>query len=142
MKKLVLILALSLGLATVAFSQSQYIGGRSGGYGGELSYQKDLNSSGRLEADLGWSYSYLGLTGLYQWVKPIGGVQGLEWFYGGGATVGFGSGLYLGVAGNIGIDYNFSFPLQIGLDYRPTLFILPSISGGWTGYAFSARYRF
>ena len=142
MKKLVLILALSLGLATVAFSQSQYIGLR-GGYGfSEISYQKDLSSTGRIEADLGYSYSYLGISGLYQVVNPISSVTGLDWFYGGGAMVAFSPSLNLGVAGNIGVDYNFSFPLQIALDYRPTFLFLNSAGFQYSGVAFSARYRF
>ena len=144
MKKLLLIVSLMIGIASVTQAQSQYIGAR-GGNGGELSYQKELSSTNRIEADLGYYYYYgINLTGVYQWVKPIPGVEGLEWFYGGGATISLASyynSFDLGLAGNIGIDYNFSFPLQIGLDYRPAIMFLGS-GFNYQGYAFSARWRF
>ena len=49
--------------------------GDSDGFGAEISYQKSLGRSNRLEVDLGWrdsrDFDAFKLTGLYQWVRPI-----------------------------------------------------------------------
>jgi len=141
MKKWGLIIGL-LSIFSLTFAQSNTIGIR-GGWGGEISYQKDFSSANRIELDLGWNSQYLGLTGLYHFVNQLE-FDGLAWFYGLGGTVGFvdNGPFKVGVSGNIGVEYNFSFPLQIALDYRPTLYVVPTITPGWTGFAFSARYRF
>lgn len=141
MKKWGLIIGL-LSIFSLTFAQSNTIGIR-GGWGGEISYQKDFSSTNRIELDLGWNSQYLGLTGLYHFVNPLE-FDGLAWFYGLGGTVGLVNNepFRVGISGDIGIEYNFSFPLQIALDYRPTFYFISSNPFGWTGVAFSARYRF
>ena len=47
----------------------------------------------------------------------------------------------LGVVGQIGMEYNFSLPLSLSLDWRPGI----SLTGGgfgWQGFALGIRYRF
>ena len=42
-----------------------------------------------------------------------------------------------------GIEYNFDFPLQLSLDWRPGLYLVPGdLHLGWDGVALSARWRF
>ena len=64
--------------------------GDSDGFGAEISYQKSITSSNRIEVDLGWrdsrNYSAFKLAGLYQWVRPIEG--GFNWYYGVGGGLG------------------------------------------------------
>lgn len=140
MKKLILSAFMLLGLVFSAQSQdisNNAIGLRLGdndGFGGEISYQKGLKSNNRLEFDLGWRSSKhvdaFKLAGLYQWVWNIDG--GFNWYAGFGGGIGSwsydyqgntDSGIMLFAAGDLGIEYNFDFPLQLSLDIRPELYI-------------------
>src|SRR5215469_7771180 len=49
-----------------------------------------------------------GLGGLYERHLQIGGIESLNWFFGGGAYLGFQNSLvYTGPMGIVGIDYKF-----------------------------------
>lgn len=143
MKKLVLLAAFTFG--AVFFSQTNAqtisenaIGLRIGGgnsYGAEVSYQRAIGGdNNRLELDLGWrndsNYDAIKLVGLYQWVWNIEG--GFNWYVGAGAGLGsyddnrrndidYNDGLFALIAGDIGIEYNFDFPLLLSLDFRPEI---------------------
>ncbi|SFW49204.1 hypothetical protein [Cellulophaga fucicola] len=102
--------------------------GDNDGFGGEISYQRHLSDNNRLEFDLGWRDSNnvdaFKLVGLYQWVMPLDG--NFNWFVGAGAGLGSfdtgeNDGTFALVAGDIGIEYNFDFPLILSLDMRPEL---------------------
>jgi len=108
--------------------------GDSDGFGAEISYQKSLSTSNRVEVDLGWrdsrNFSAFKLAGLYQWVRPIEG--DFNWYYGVGGGLGSADfpnfpnrddvgGLFIFGAGNIGVEYDFDIPLLISLDFRPEL---------------------
>src|SRR5690606_22060575 len=118
------------------------IGIRFGGYdsfGGEISYQQMLGSGNRLELDLGIrsnaSFNGFNINGIYQWVMPIEG--NFNWYVGPGLEVGSwsyrndfpgddNSGFWVGIAGQIGIEYDFNIPLQLSFDWRPSFgFINP-----------------
>ena len=163
MKKVILSAFMLLGLAFSAQAQDiskNALGLRLGdndGFGGELSYQRGLGDNNRLELDLGWRNSKhvdaFKLTGLYQWVWNIDG--GLNWYAGVGGGVGsynrdyydnrdYNNGVFAFAAGDIGLEYNFDFPLLISLDFRPEF-------GGNGGYyknnygsdvALALRYQF
>ncbi|MFT6923263.1 MAG: hypothetical protein ACJA1C_002273 [Crocinitomicaceae bacterium] len=136
------------------------------GSGGEVSYQHGIGESNRLELDLGWrgrnngfigngngngnDYNYLYVAGIYHWNFNI--TEGLNWFVGPGAIVGFYNdryddsydGISIGLGGQIGIEYDFNdlgAPILLGLDTRP---MWSFINGGGAGYgaAFSIRYTF
>jgi len=66
---------------------------------------------------------------------------GLNWYAGLGATVGtYSPDFGIGLVGQIGLEYNFNIPLQISLDWRPTLF--NSYYTYYGGNGLSIRYRF
>lgn len=107
--------------------------GDNDGFGGEISYQRKLASDNRLELDLGWRNSNyvdaIKLAGLYQWVWRIEG--GFHWYAGIGGGLGSwtydrnsnnDNGTFVFVAGDLGIEYDFDFPLQLSLDFRPELY--------------------
>jgi len=130
--------------------------GSNRGFGTEVSYQMKLNPENRAEFNLGWrssnDISALKLNGLYQWVWIL--EQDFNWYAGVGGGIGTFStntsvnnnsnnGTFLYIAGNIGIEYNFDFPLQASLDLRPEF--------GGNGYfqnnygsdfALGVRYKF
>ncbi len=139
MKKIILSAFMLIGLAFATQAQDiskNALGLRLGdndGFGGEVSYQRGLGDNNRLELDLGWRNSKhvdaMKLVGLYQWVWNID--QGFNWYAGVGGGVGtwkydkkYGDndGTILLAAGDIGIEYNFDFPLQVSLDLRPEFY--------------------
>jgi hypothetical protein len=87
--------------------------------------------------------SRFGIGGLYE-INKVTTVSGLNWFYGGGAYVGFEDGnTYLGPTGIIGLDYKFpSIPLNLSLDWKPELDFIPSINFVPDAFALSARFTF
>ncbi len=150
-KKLVLFLFAALSSAVLVAQTEKAIGVRFGA-GGEVSYQHPLGDNNRVELDLGLSQQSFGLNGIYHWVNDLSDwTEGMSWYYGPGATVGYtnattlhASGLALGLVGQVGLEYKFEFPLQLSIDYRPTFYLMrPAGSGGYyTDLCLSARYRF
>lgn len=124
-------------------------------YGTEISYQYALSDLNRLEFDLGMGSSSLyntwGLAGIYQWVWNID--KGIDWYAGAGGRIGSwnwnskytgtdNSGIFLSVAGNIGIEYTFPIGIQLSLDLRPELGLINHGDSSNNSIALSARYRF
>jgi len=126
------------------------------GFGAEISYQRRLTPINRLEFDLGWRNSdevdAIKLAGMYQWIWNID--KGLNWYAGAGGGIGSwrysnegesNNGTFVFISGNLGIEYQFDFPLQLTLDVRPEIYLL---SGDYreTNFgpdlALGIRYRF
>lgn len=65
-------------------------------------------------------------TGLYEIHGDISDVEGLKWYIGPGAHIGFyntkyGDGGFIGIDGVIGLDYKFTgAPINISLDWQPS----------------------
>ena len=162
MKKVIVLTVLFVG--AVLSSQAQEISknsiglrlGDNDGFGAEISYQRRLTPINRLEFDLGWRNSdevdAIKLAGMYQWVWNID--KGLNWYAGAGGGIGSWSysnegdsnnGSFVLMSGNLGIEYQFDFPLQLTLDVRPEIYLL---SGDYreTNFgpdlALGIRYRF
>src|SRR6478735_7928298 len=141
MKKYILVAFMLFGLIISAQAQNfskNALGFRLGsndGFGTEISYQARLSSKNRLELDLGWRNQThednLKATAVYQWVNKIDG--GLNWYAGIGGGSGSwkyndehgytDSGTFGFFAGDLGLEYNFDFPLQLSLDIRPELYL-------------------
>ncbi|WP_300437576.1 hypothetical protein [Christiangramia sp.] len=143
MKKLVVLVAFTIGAVFFSDLKAQNISqnalglriGGGNGYGAEISYQRATGgNNNRLEFDLGWRndshYDAIKLVGLYQWVWNIEG--GFNWYAGAGAGLGNydhnhnhdhgdDDGIFALIAGDIGIEYNFDFPLLLSLDFRPEI---------------------
>ena|SRR6478752_3961502 len=85
--------------------------------------------------------SKFGIGALIEIHKPLN-VEGLRWFYGGGAYVGFEDGdTFLGPTGVIGLDYKFATaPINLSLDWKPELDIMPDIN--FVPDAFGLTVRF
>ena len=83
-----------------------------------------------------------GIGGLYEVHRALNATAGLKWLYGAGAYVGFQSGdTYLGPTGIVGLDYKFDrVPLNLTLDWKPELDILPKINFVPNAFALSARF--
>lgn len=146
------------GFATFSYAQDisdNAIGlrlGDSDGFGAEISYQRALGDNNRLEVDLGWrsgdAFDGFKLAGLYQWVWVLDG--DFNWYAGVGGGVGSYSfensaiddETFIFAAGDIGIEYNFDFPLQLSLDFRPELGFGDYSDDLDFDIALGVRYRF
>ena len=154
MKKVILVAALVLGVATAAIAQPRAVGLRMG-YGAEASYQHTIGKTNFIEADLGLgilgqkdstSTASLNVAATYNWMlaQPQWTDRG-EWgFYAGaGAALAVGNQFNIGVAGQVGLEYTFWFPLQLSVDIRPQLGLVGGSFNIWGWYPhLSARYRF
>ncbi len=115
--------------------------GESDGFGAALSYQKSIGRYNRLELDLGYQdsreFNAAKLTALFQSVHEI--AANFNWYYGFGGGVGTADfapvflvgnpetpveregGLFALVAGNVGVEVNFDFPILLSFDIKPEL---------------------
>lgn len=144
--KTIIIFFFSLFISCAVFSQdierihrvglrSVYQNNQNGDWGAEFSYQVYLKGIRRIEADFGFvnsiEWDLFQFTGIYQWMLVRKG--GFSFYTGPGlgfgyANYGYGEDKFYSVlAANVGIDYTFKIPLQIGLDWRPEYSILNEI---------------
>ena len=150
MKKIILIAAVIFGFSVAAAAQPRAVGLRLG-YGAEATYQHTLGQN-FLEANLGLGgFNGLNVAATYNWMlaQPSWTNRG-EWgvYAGPGAALGLGFGdasyFNVGVAGQVGLEYTFWFPLQLSIDFRQMLgysmgagrFYAPSSIGLGVRYSF------
>lgn len=130
--------------------------GDNDGFGTEVNYQRALGDTNRLELGLGWrdaaNFNAYRLAGIYQWVWNLKG--NLNWYAGVGAAIGSfdfdsnsgyedDSSLFANAAGNIGIEYDFNFPLILSLDFRPEIGLVNDVDDSFEfDLALGIRYQF
>jgi hypothetical protein len=87
------------------------------------------------------------ITGLYEFYFDIKGVDGLRWYVGPGAHIGFyddwrynnknyKGGSYFGIDGVLGLDYKFAnAPINLSIDWQPSVEFGygPGFTGNWGG---------
>lgn len=96
-------------------------------------------SSNRLHATADFVSSGVGLTALYDWQFPF--AEGFMFYPGVGASTYLGNTFTLGITGDVGVEYQFPFPLTLGIDFRPTINIVGNSDFG-AGWGLNARWRF
>jgi hypothetical protein len=102
-----------------------------------------MNDRDALEGLLSFGTRF-GIGGLLERHNLIGNTPAFTWFYGGGAYIGFqDKNTYLGPTGVIGLDYKFKdAPLNLSLDWKPELDIIPAINFVPDAFGLSARFTF
>ena len=102
-----------------------------------------LNESNAVEGLVSFGDRF-GIGGLYERHQLIGATPALTWFYGGGAYLGFQSGkTWLGPTGVAGLDYKFqNAPINLSLDWKPELDLIPAINFVPDAFALTARFVF
>ena len=158
MKKTIIIIAVMLGFAFAASAQPKAIGGRLG-YGIEASYQHTLGAPHFLELNAGiFGLNHVGFrfTGLYNFVfaQPNWTPRGSwAWYAGPGVSLGTAhyndknGQFFAGIAGQLGLEYEFWFPLQLSVDLRPQFgfcdkkFYMDGVTYGFVP-TLSVRYAF
>jgi len=173
MKKSLVIALFALACGTMAYAQPRSIGANLGANFG-VSYQHGFGDSNMLDVAIfcpwaaGNAYQYggntWGLGGIvtYDWIDPFGtSVPWNEkgewhWYMGVGGSGGIynfnAPSWFVGAAGHFGIEYDFWFPLQLSVDYRPVIGITGVSSASATidfdkggllsGISIGVRYKF
>ena len=139
MKKILLIAVLAVASLAV-YAQPRAIGVNLGAWS-SISYQHGFGEKNMLDVAanviLPIASPHVGVGGhvTYDWIDPFNAPVPWNnkgewhWYMGVGGSGGFAFPLnqdvtgwwYAGVAGHIGIEYDFWFPLQLSIDWRPTL---------------------
>jgi len=162
MKKFFIVAVLAVA-SLAAYAQPRAIGVRLG-YGAEFSYEHALSSGNMVSLEVGVpGFAALEAACTYDWIDPFGATVPWNekgewhWYMGvGGAfqTTWTNPGaFFIGAAGRFGIEYDFWFPLQLSLDFRPTLGVgIPyGVSGAKPGFGYDVyagglglgiRYKF
>ncbi|MBQ9297376.1 MAG: hypothetical protein IJ204_09320 [Paludibacteraceae bacterium] len=164
MKKFLFVAILALASIT-AYAQPRAIGANLGS-GLGFSYQHGFGEANML--DVAVSVPVLGGWGIggkvtYDWIDPFGATvpwnEKGEWHWymgvgGSGGIYGFKApNWYVGAAGHFGIEYDFWFPLQLSLDWRPTIGVIGyhgdngggfgfNLLGLYDGISLGVRYKF
>jgi hypothetical protein len=143
MKKLLLGM---LFCGSVHFASAQEIGVRFGDVTGNDVAVDAVFSAGkfsRIHADVSFGNGGVGADALYDFIyRPIG-EESFNWYLGVGPSVFIGNGFLLGASGEIGLEYKFkSAPIAIGLDWRPTLWIVENTNFHAGGFGLNVRYVF
>ena len=110
-------------------------------YPGAITLKKSIGDDKYLEGIAAFWKRGVRTTVLYEVNAPLLDVDGLNWYYGGGAHAGFYNSKYyegttlLGIDGVLGIDYKIKgAPINLSIDWQPS-FEFGNGSGfeGWGG---------
>lgn len=119
-------------------------------YPGAISLKSFIEDNKALEGLAYISNDGFRVTGLYEVHGNINGANGLKWYAGGGAHIGFWNdkwknsyptrdgGVAIGIDGVLGLDYKFTgAPINLSLDWQPSFNFVGYnyFEGGWGGLA-------
>lgn len=157
MKKIFFLTLFSMLFAFSSQAQSYDTGiGIRYGWGKGLTVKHFLGEQVALEGILNSQWKGFSLTGLVEYHKPLLNSDLLNWYYGGGAHIGWWNGKYdykpqfesgtntvIGMVGVLGVELHLDFiPISISGDWKPSLNLIGA-SGFWgDGGALSIRYTF
>ena len=168
MKKILLIAIMAITSVAYAAAQPRAIGANLGGNIG-FSYQHGFGEANMLDVAVYTPISVgraavWGLSGIvtYDWIDPFNAPVPWNdkgewhWYMGVGGAGGYFFGTqsgYVGVAGHIGLEYDFWFPFQLSIDWRPVIGVgLVGGNGGlgvgfntgglYEGLTIGVRYKF
>ena len=157
-KSLILAAILAVVSVATAVAQPRAIGANIG-YGIDVSYQHALGEANMIDLSVNIPmFAGIGATATYDWINPFGTAipwneKGeWNWSLGVGAGVGiYGFNapvVYAGAVGHVGVEYNFWFPVQLSVDYRPNIGIVAGNktvgfnTAGFYGVSLGVRYLF
>ncbi len=152
------VMAMAVGIGGAAKAESIRSGGMFGiGLGGGtgtsgLSMKYWMSSSHALQGVIGiWGLgrgegTVLALSGDYLFELPSltkGSIIDLGWNIGLGPFLGIGDATWIGVSGVLGLEFNFvPVPIDITIEYRPGLLVLPDVNADLIAFTGHIRYFF
>lgn len=146
MKRIILTISIILSATALAAAQPRSAGIRLGATGLDATYQHTMNANQFIEGNVGMDFGYnangkagFKATATYNfiWARPawtdqgswalyagpglsIGGVNDMAVYKFGKERLGYlDGGFMIALAAQVGLEYNFDFPLQLSLDVRP-----------------------
>jgi len=156
MRKIIISCLLAFSFALISNAQDYNTGiGLRGGYFNGFTIKHFISSKSALEGIFDSRWRGFQATGLYEVHNQAFNAPRLKWYIGFGGHVGFWNGDYAtwgdygtnytvaGIDGILGLEYSFrEIPINLGIDWKPSLNII-GYSGFWgDGGAFSVRYIF
>jgi hypothetical protein len=144
MRKLLLLAVLGFILSTTAGAQE--LGVRFGNVSaGHVAIDGVYNFDkiGRVHADISFGNGGVGVDALWDFMyKPLSG-ESLNWYAGVGPYLRISDPFWLGVVGEIGLEYKFSkLPVSLSVDWRPGLSIIETTDFYAKGFGINVRYVF
>lgn len=96
----------------------------------------------RVHADVSFGNG-VGAEALWDFLyRPLGS-EAFNWYVGAGPSIIISSPFWLGISGEVGIDYHFNgAPIALGLDWRPTFWIIDTTDFSAGGFGLNIRYVF
>ena len=96
----------------------------------------------RIHADVSFGDG-VGIDALWDFLyRPLGG-EAFSWYVGAGPSLFIGNDFWLGISGEIGLEYAFNgVPIVIGVDWRPTFWLLENTEFEAGGFGFNVRFKF
>jgi hypothetical protein len=141
MKKIVAIIIFACAVAAGSESKAQNLGsnyktaiGAKGYFGdgsiGGFNIKHFMRNNQALEGGLYFKRNFVMFEGMYEWSGQVQGAQGLHWYTGPGAWLGFytkgDDNVLFALKGTIGLDYKFTgAPIDIAFDVNPTFTLAP-----------------
>jgi hypothetical protein len=145
MKKLLLAVALIAGIAISGIAQE--VGLRFGGSNGLGGVAVDgvfsIGKFSRVHADVAFWDGYMGVDALWDFIYRPLGEEAFNWYVGVGPSTLIGDQFWLGASGEVGLEYRFSqVPIALGLDWRPTFWIIDDTRFGADSFGLNIRWVF
>ncbi len=143
MKKTLLLFFTIFSIGTLSAQEvGVRIGGVNGGGGAAIDAVFGTGST-RIHADLGFFDNGIGVEVLWDLLyKPLGG-EAFNWYLGVGPSAIIGDPFRIGVSGEAGLEYRFNgAPIVLGLDWRPTFWIIDDTKFGADSFGLNVRYNF
>ena len=146
MKKVLVVLFLvGVFFFTSENAQAQEVGVRFGQVvGGNVGIDAMFSAGkfSRIHADVSFGNG-VGVEALWDFLyRPLGG-EAFNWYVGVGPSLLINDPFFLGVSGEVGLDYHFNgAPIAIGVDWRPTLWIIETTNFSADGFGLNVRYVF
>jgi len=119
-----------------------------------VTFKRFINEHSAFEVLAGTRWGGVTFSGLYEWHKPTNQYPSLNWYFGGGAAMGFydkrspwvyedQTRMIIGVQGIIGMEYTFNdVPLNLGFDWIPLFNMIGFSDFDFIQFAISGRYVF
>lgn len=144
-RQLFVVFSIVVGSALAANAQEVGIrfGGTNSHGGAAVDGVFNVSEFGRIHADLGIYKGGVGIDAMWDFLyKPLGN-EAFDWYLGVGPSTYIGNDFWLGVSGEIGLEYHFEgAPIALGLDWRPTFWFIDETSFSAGSGGLSVRYVF
>lgn len=112
-----------------------------------IQYKTALNGPQALQLQAAFRNSWVSFGADWQYERPISGAEGLHWYAGVGAQVGFitedvpGDKTFVGLRPQVGLEYKIpTIPFALHLDYKPYLGLINHSGFTGDGFTFGIKY--